>query len=216
MSRTFGYGKGDGTCEPVGVAWYERIEGGILVQMRLWVQQRPVLAAGERSLLCGSERLFRHACGDGKLALSRFLALGARFAVEVRIFLDVRFDGLLHRYDFECGEDILFGGILQRLHQRLVQFGLQRLLGGRTGHAQYDGRTPHAFGHHILQPALVAGGELGILAQQRQCVGPYTASLIKRIMGSIDHGFPFPIEGLRMCNCFFLLFFPQVIHRLAC
>ena len=75
--------------------------------------------------------------------MSRFLALGARFAVEVRIFLDVRFDGLLHRYDFECGEDILFGGILQRLHQRLVQFGLQRLLGGRTGHAQYDGREPH-------------------------------------------------------------------------
>ena len=102
-----------------------------------------------------------------------------------RLFLRFR----LHFNDFEGGEDVLFGGFAQRLHQRLVQFGLQSLLSRLTGHAQHDGRTPHAFGIDVLQPAFVAYGQRRILVQQGQSVGPHPTSLLERICCRvISHG----------------------------
>ena len=200
MTGTFRDGQCDGACETVGIARDEGVEGGVLVQMGLRVQQRPVLASLE-----GVGAFRRHDDRNRELALRGFLNM--RRGGKMGVFLDDRLGGFLLFHDLECGENILFGGLSQRLQQRLAQFVLQRLLRGRAGHAQHNGGTPHTFRKNIFQPAFVTYGKRGILVQQRQRVGPYPASLIERIGCRIGHGFPFldrllPVVQLFICTLF--------------
>ena len=211
MAGTFRDGQCDSARETVGIARDEGVEGGVLVQMGLRVQQRPVLA----SLECVGA-LRRHGDRNGKLALRGFLNMWRRG--EMGVF----FNGRLCRFflfrNLECGENVLFRRLPQGFQQRLVQFVLQCLLRGRAGHAQHDGGTPHAFRKNIFQPAFVTYGKCGILVQQRQRVGPYPASLIERIGCRIGHGFPFLdrlllVVQLFICTLFSLSYPPVSVLK---
>ena len=128
MTGTFRDGQCDGARKTVGIARDEGVEGGVFVQMGLRIQQRPVLASLES---VGAFR--RHDDRNGKLSLRGFFDM--RLGGKMRVFLDGRLGRFLLFYDLECGENILLGGLSQRLQQGLAQFVLQRLLRGRAGHA---------------------------------------------------------------------------------
>lgn len=72
MAGTLRHGQRHGTCETVGIAGHEGVEGGVLVQMRFGVEQRPVLAALEMVLFR------RHRRGNRQLALHRLVRRGFR------------------------------------------------------------------------------------------------------------------------------------------
>ena len=128
MAGTFRDGQRDGTCETIGIARNEGVERGVLIQMGLRIQQRPVLAALEVVVA-----LRRHDNRNRQLPLRGFLRMWR--GGEVGVFLDGRLGRFLLFHNLECGENILFGGFPQGFQQGLVQFVLQRLLCGRAWHA---------------------------------------------------------------------------------
>ena len=100
--------------------------------------------------------------------------------------------------DLERGEHILSGGDAQRVGDRLVHRGLQRLLRFAVADAQDDGGAVDRFGDDVLQPSLLAGAEGAAMPEDDQRVRPDVGRLGRR--GGERHICqcdPFPIAAIR-------------------